>query len=362
MTNLPANTSGRPTYGLAGAKQDDRAARPRLGFAGLGWIGAQRMQVLAGLDVADVVAVCDLQQQALDKACAPLPCKPAYCESFDDLLVQSLDGVVIATPNALHEPQSIAAMERDLAVFSQKPLALSRQGTERLLALSRKKNLPLGIDWSYRYLAGVPELKRRIRSGELGTITAAELCFHNAYGPEASWYYDVSRAGGGCLLDLGCHLLDLCHWLIGARSPQDVTARCFREGARLRPPLDEAEDFVMAEIDYASGEHVQMSCSWRASAGRGAIIGCRIFGTGGGAEIRNVDGSFYDFEVAVNHGAESTLLGAPPDAWPGRALIDWTNRLRAGDGWDAEVEHVATTAEVIDRIYDREVRESKLCA
>jgi predicted dehydrogenase len=349
----PVETMDRPGAG---------PARPRLGFAGLGWIGAQRMQVLADLELADIVAVFDPHRKALDAACAPLLHKPACCESFDDLLAQSLDGVVIATPNALHEPQSAAAMERGLAVFSQKPLALSRQGTDRLLTLSRKKNLPLGIDWSYRYLAGVPELKQRIRSGELGDITAAELCFHNAYGPDASWYYDLSRAGGGCLLDLGCHLLDLCHWLIGAGDPRDVTARCFRNGARLRPPLDEPEDFVMAEIDYASGLHVHLSCSWRASAGCGAIIGCRIFGTDGGAEIRNVGGSFYDFEVAVNHGAESTLLGTPPDAWPGRALIDWTRQLAAGNGWDGKVEHVATTADVIDRIYDREVRESKLCA
>ena len=360
---IPAAKS--PIESMDGRGRTERQpgpAGPRLGFAGLGWIGAQRMQVLAGLDLAEVVAVCDPRQEALDKACAPLLRKPACCQSFDDLLAQPLDGVVIATPNALHELQSVAAMERGLAVFSQKPLALSQQGTERLLALARKKNLPLGIDWSYRYLAGVPELKQRIRSGELGTITAAELCFHNAYGPHAPWYYDLSRAGGGCLLDLGCHLLDLCHWLIGARDPRDLTARCFRNGERLRPPLDKPEDFVMAQIDYASGQHVHMSCSWRASAGCGAIIGCRIFGTDGGAEIRNVNGSFYDFEVALNHGAESTLLGAPPDAWPGRALIDWTNRVRSGDGWDAEVAHVATTAEVIDRIYNRDVRESQLCA
>ena len=344
------------------AKQDGGDGRPRLGFAGLGWIGAQRMQVLANSKLADIAAVCDPQQQALEKGCASLRHEPAVCQSFEDLLLEPLDGVVIATPNALHEPQSIAAMEKGFAVFSQKPLALSRRGTDRLLNLALSKDLPLGIDWSYRYLAGVPELKQSISSGELGTINAVELCFHNAYGPDASWYYDLSRAGGGCLLDLGCHLLDLCHWLIGASDPLDVSARCFRNGVRLDPPLQDPEDFVMAEIGYASGQQVHLSCSWRAPAGQGAIIGCRIFGTSGGAEIRNVGGSFYDFEVALNRGAQSTLLGAPPDAWPGRALMDWTNRLREGVGYDHETSHAATTAEVIDRIYDREVRGSRLCA
>ncbi|MEX2494452.1 MAG: Gfo/Idh/MocA family oxidoreductase [Woeseia sp.] len=330
------------------------AVKPRLGFAGLGWIGEQRMRALADAGIADIVAVCEPDPVRLRGACSALPQQPAVCRSFEELLEQPLEGIVIATPNALHEPQAAAAMERDLATFSQKPLALSGSGTARLLELARKKNLPLGVDWSYRYLAGVPELKRRIEQGEIGEVTAAEMSFHNAYGPDAAWYYQLSSAGGGCLLDLGCHLLDLCHWLLGARGPQNVRARCFSQGKLLPPPVSEAEDFVMADIDYASGQHLHLSCSWRASAGCGAVIGCRIFGTGGGAEIRNVGGSFYDFEVALHHGADSLVLAAPPDPWSGRALLDWTRRLGSGAGCDEDVEHLATTATLIDSIYGRD--------
>jgi hypothetical protein len=107
---------------------------------------------------------------------------------------------------------------------------------------------------------------------------------------------------------------------------------------------------------------VHLSCSWRASAGRGAIIGCRIFGTAGGAEIRNVDGSFFDFEVALHDGATSRLLASPPDAWPGRALLDWTRRLQQCAGCDAAVEQLATTAEIIDLVYGRSPLESRRCA
>lgn len=312
------------------------STRPRLGFAGLGWIGAQRMQALAASGAADVAVLCEPDTGRLGAAFAGLPRAPAACAGFDDLLEQPLDGIVIATPNALHEPQARAALERDLPVFVQKPLALTRAGTERLVALARSRNLPLGIDWSYRHLAGVGELKSRIEDGEIGAVTAAELCFHNAYGPDAAWYYDVECSGGGCLLDLGCHLLDLCHWLLGLREPAGVHARCFRRGERLAPPVSDCEDFVLASLDYASGTHVHLSCSWRAAAGRGAIIGCRIFGTGGGAEIRNVGGSFYDFEVAFHRAAEYELLGAPPDPWPGRALVEWARRLPRGGNDDLD--------------------------
>jgi predicted dehydrogenase len=364
----PADGRGQPAHGIGGRKTADaetltpaRRLTPRLGFAGVGWIGAQRMNVLAESGLACIAAVCDPNRERRDAACAKLRQDPAHCERFEQLLEQPLDGVVIATPNTLHEPQAAAAMERGLAVFSQKPLALTASGTSKLLDLARLKDLPLGVDWSYRWLAGVPELKARIETGELGTITAAELCFHNAYGPDARWYYDLAQAGGGCLLDLGCHLLDLCHWLIGARGPREVRARCFRDGRRLHAPIMEPEDFVMAAIEYASGQHVHLSCSWRASAGRGAIIECRIFGTEGGAEIRNVDGSFYDFVVALHRRADTTVLAAPPDPWSGRALVDWTRRLRAGGGC-GDLGHLQTTAVVIDTIYGRGTKGEATCA
>ena len=327
--------------------------KPRLGFAGLGWIGGQRMQVLASAGSAEVAAVCEPDEARAGEACRPLQQPPAVCSRFEDLLAQPLDGIVIATPNALHEAQAAAAMENGMAVFVQKPLALSRAGTERLVGLAQRRGLALGVDWSYRWLAGMGELKRRIAAGEIGTITAAELCFHNAYGPDAAWYYDIERSGGGCLLDLGCHLLDLCHWLLGARDPVDVRARCFRDGRRLAPPIAEPEDLVLAEVDYANGLHAHLACSWRASVGRGAVIGCRIFGTDGGAELRNVGGSFYDFEVLLNRGDACERLGGPPDAWAGRALLDWAARLREGAGARDDLAPLAATAGVIDRIYGR---------
>lgn len=332
--------------------------RPRLGFAGLGWIGAQRLRVLAGADIADVVALCDPDSKRLADARDALEHEAIACADFDTLLGQPLDGVVIATPNALHEPQAAAALERRVAVFSQKPLAISRAGTERLLELARRNRLPLGVDLSYRWLDGVPQLKAMVDAGELGTIVAAELCFHNAYGPDAAWYYELARAGGGCLLDLGSHLLDLCHWLLGARNPVEVHGRCFHAGSHLPPPVTAPEDLVMADISYAGGMRVHLACSWRASVGRGAVITCRVLGTRGGATIRNVGGSFYDFQIELHRGATTTVLASPPDAWPGRALLAWTHRLAQAATCGEDLDVLAATAAVIDRIYGRDERSS----
>lgn len=345
---------------VAAAPAPGAPARPRLGFAGLGWIGAQRLRALAGSGAACAAAVCEPDAERAARACAGLTPAPERCASFEALVEQPLDGIVIATPNGLHEAQARSALEHGLPVFCQKPLALSQPATERLVRLARRRHLALGVDWSYRYLAGVPELRRRIREGEIGTLVAAELCFHNAYGPDAPWYYDRPQSGGGCLLDLGCHLLDLCHWLLGLTEPVAIDARCYRNGRRMDPPLAECEDFVTAELDYAGDARVHLACSWRASAGRGAVIGCRVFGTRGGAEIANVDGSFYDFEVSLAHGDRRELIAAPPDAWPGRALVEWARRLP--DPGEDDLDALAVTAAAIDRIYSCTATETCRCA
>jgi predicted dehydrogenase len=199
----------------------------------------------------------------------------------------------------------------------------------------------------------MPELRTRLQAGEIGDIVAVELAFHDAYGPDADWYYDMDRAGGGCLLDLGCHLLDLSHWLLGARVPTRVQSMCSRNGRRLSKPVNEPEDFAVANIEYDGGTHVHLSCSWRASVGCGAIISARLFGTRGGAEVRNVDGSFDDFEVALHRGTEREVLGAPSDSWSDRALLVWAQALRGHHAVVADTGHLAATANLIDRIYGR---------
>src|SRR5690606_4574458 len=102
-------------------------ARLRLGFAGLGWIGAMRMDAVAASGRAVVSALCDPAEACLSAA-SERHRDAAVFADFDEMLARAgdlrLDGIVIATPNALHGPQTIAALEQGLAVFCQKPLAL----------------------------------------------------------------------------------------------------------------------------------------------------------------------------------------------------------------------------------------------
>ena len=195
-----------------------------------------------------------------------------------------LDGVVIATPSALHAEQCIRCFDAGAAVFCQKPLARTAGEVEAVLDAARRSDRLLGVDLSYRYTAAVEAIRKPIRSGELGKVFAADLTFHNAFGPGAGWFWDPLLSGGGCLIDLGVHLIDLALWMFDFPDVVDARAALLRDG---RPVADgEVEDFAEATLALANGAQVRIACSWNLNAGRDAVIAGSFYGTEGGAAFQ----------------------------------------------------------------------------
>ena len=128
--------------------------KPRLGFLGVGWIGRNRMEAIARSELAEIAAIADASHEMVSQAASIAP-DSATVSSLDELLDLDLDGVVIATPSALHAEQSIRALESGLAVFCQKPLARTYRETERVIDAARHADKLLGVDFSYRCIRGV---------------------------------------------------------------------------------------------------------------------------------------------------------------------------------------------------------------
>jgi predicted dehydrogenase len=326
-------------------------ARPRLGFAGTGWIGRNRLEAMVAAGAAEVAAIYDPSPAAVAAAQGLGP-RAEVCGTFAEMLVQPLDGIVIATPSALHAVQAEAALAAGHAVFCQKPLARTAAETEAVLNVAQAANRLLGVDLSYRAHTGMRRIRELIAGGELGTIYAVEGVFHNAYGPDKPWFYDAKLAGGGCLLDLGIHLVDLTLWCLDFPAVTRAEAVLSRGGARLTG--DEVEDYASTQLVLATGASVQLACSWKAPAGCDARIELTFFGTKGGATFTNVGGSFYDFRAEhLLPDRTRRVLVAPPDAWSGRAAIEWCQRLALGRGYDPEIGHLAAVAATLDRLYRR---------
>lgn len=300
---------------------------PRVGFLGAGWIGSARLQALRESGLVEIAGVCDSDPAALAKAIAASPGTLGF-DCYADLLARDLDGVVIATPSGLHAAQCVAAFERGAAVFCQKPLAPTLLETRAVLDAARAADRLLAVDFCYRETAALRRAREVVRSGEIGQPFAVELVFHNAYGPDQSWARDPDLAGGGCLLDLGVHLIDAALWFFDHPPCAAGSSRLLRAGAPLRDGR-ELEDFASGSLTLPSGAVVSFACSWRSAFGKPAEIRARVFGTRGGVAFENVEGSFYDFKCELYHGPERQELVAPPDAWGGRAIVRWAEQLRA---------------------------------
>lgn len=346
-----AGAQASASTATASARADSRAgAAPRIGFAGVGWIGRARLDALAQTGLVEVAAVADPDDDAREDAAAVAP-DAARLGGFDALLEQDLDGVVIATPSAMHADQTVAALERGLAVFCQKPLGRTAAETARAVAAARERDLPLGVDFCYRHARAAEVVRELVTSGAIGRVYAADLTFHNAYGPDKEWFYDPASAGGGCLIDLGIHLVDLALWTLGYPEVERADGRLFARGE----PWAEGrvEDYVEARLDLAGGATARVSCSWNLPADRDAIIQATFYGSGGAARMRNVRGSFYDFVGERVRDGHAETLAEPPDAWGGRAIAAWAAAVARGDGFDAATANAVAVAEALDRIYGR---------
>ena len=326
--------------------------RPRIGFLGVGWIGRHRMEAMAACGLIDVAAVADGSGDALREAQALAPEAAAF-GSFEALLEQALDGVVIATPSALHADQAEAALERGLAVFCQKPLARTAAESARVVAAARAADRLLGVDLSYRHTEAMRRIRALIAAGDIGEVYAADLVFHNAYGPDKPWFREPRLSGGGCVIDLGIHLVDLVLWSLDFPRVTGVASRLFAQGRPLAVGADAVEDYAVAQLELATGSVVRLACSWNLPAGCDAVIEATFHGTRGGLSMKNVGGSFYDFVADRFEGTRTIRLVEPPDAWGGRAAVRWAGELASGSGFDAGVERVVDVARVLDAIYGR---------
>lgn len=323
---------------------------PRLGFLGLGWIGRHRLQALAGSEIAEVAALADPDAAAVEAAAQVAP-GAARRADLAGLLDCDLDGVVIATPSSLHAGQAIAALEAGCAVFCQKPLARTAGEAARVVDAARRADRLLGVDLSYREAAAFRALHAEVAGGRLGRVHALDLTFHNAYGPDKAWFRQRALSGGGCLIDLAVHLVDVALWLTGAQGATCGQAALFHRGRRIRADDAEVEDLVFATLDLDGGAVARVACSWNLPAGCDAIIELAAFGDEGGAAVRNIGGSFYDFEACRLSGTRSETLVAPPDLWGGRAAVAWARRMATTPGFDPRAEDLVRLSRVIDAIY-----------
>lgn len=338
---------------IATSQQEDKKTLS-LGFIGVGWIGRNRMEVLLNSGKAEAAVISEPYGENAAEAQKSAPDAKFLDDPEAVYSNPDIEGVVIATPSAMHAEQSIEALNAGKAVFCQKPLGRTAEEVKAVVEASQKADKLLSVDLSYRYTKAFEAVYKTITSGEIGKVYAVDLVFHNAYGPDKEWFYDIKRSGGGCVMDLGIHLVDLALWSLGFPDVKEVKSHLYSKGVKLQPNEEKVEDFAKVSMLTEEGTAISLECSWHVSAGQDAVIEAKFYGTEGGAAFKNINGSFYDFKAEKYKGTYNETLVLPPDNWSGRAGVVWAENILKGEGYNGTTgEEFIKSAEVIDRIYGR---------
>lgn len=192
-----------------------------------------------------------------------------------------VDAVVVGTPNALHHPQALRALERGKHVLVDKPMALTVAQAREMIAAARDAGRVLAVGHMWRHRHEVVALRDRIADGELGRVVRTHgWGVHAEWGP-SGWFTDPALSGGGALIDMGIHALDTARFLLGDPEPVRVQASIGR-GEFADHGLD---DDGLVIVDWETGARSLVEFGWWQPRLGGLEADTEVLGTGGHARI-----------------------------------------------------------------------------
>ena len=264
----------------------------------------------------EIFALCDIDPTALRKTAEKYPDVPHKFEDYKKLLeMPEIDGVSVCTPNYVHYQPTIDALKAGKHVLCEKPIAMNAREAQEMVATARRAGRILQIGYNSRFSPSNQTLKRFIEAGELGDIYYARAQAMRVRGiPGWGVFIDKSKQGGGPLIDIGVHILDLTLWLMGHPKPTYASGVTYQKfGTRgdvvgFMGQWDHknftVEDMASALIRFENGASVVLEASFVANL-KEELNGTILLGTEGGAQTSPLTitqerhGSVFSFEPKV---------------------------------------------------------------
>jgi predicted dehydrogenase len=314
------------------------ARKQHIGVVGCGGIAQNKhLPALAKLaDRCELVAFCDIDEAKAAKAAAQfgVPGAAVTTDYRQLLAIGGLDAVHVLTPNSSHAPIAIAAFQAGKHVLVEKPMAATAADAQAMVAAAEKAGKKFTVGYQNRWRSEMQTLKGFCREGRLGEIYFAKAhAIRRKAVPTWGVFQDKAQQGGGPLIDIGTHALDLTLWMMDNWRPESVTGSVYAKlgdqtDGNLWGPWDpkkyEVEDSAFGFIRMANGATVYLEASWILNMIKPREAATTLCGTSGGAEILD------DGRLVLNRAAHGALLEETISQGSGAAYFDGVS-LQAGD-------------------------------
>jgi len=341
-------------------------AAVNIGVIGAGSISGAHLQAYAGNPQAKLVAVCDLNSDRARQAAEKYGCAKVYADYRELLRDPDIDAVSICTWNNTHAEISIAALQAGKHVLVEKPLCRTVEEALRVQEAVRASGRILQVGFVRRYDPNAQIVKTFADNGEFGTFYYGKASTIRRLGNPGGWFADIERSGGGPLIDIGVHVIDLVWYLMGRPKPVTVSGNTYRrlgnranirnlsfyKAADYDAGRNTVEDLANALIRFDNGASLSVEVSYTLHAKEDRTT-VELYGDKGGAVIEP--------ELAIVTEKHDTILNAFPqtdhrgfqfDAAFGREIAHFLDCIANGTEPISPVEDGVTMMKMLCGIYE----------
>ncbi|MFZ3591318.1 Gfo/Idh/MocA family protein [Bacillus sp. DJP31] len=290
----------------------------RMGLIGVGGI-AQGRHIPTFLKLSDQViieAISDVNEEVAKSVAEKFSISKVYSNYRD--MFNEVDAVTICTPNKFHAEITIAALEAGVHVLCEKPMAMTTEECQAMIAAADKSGKVLSIAYHYRFMKDSQAAKRVIIENEIGApIVARARALRRRKVPGWGVFTNKELQGGGSLIDYGCHFLDLSLWLLGNPEVVEVMGTTYNQLSKMPNQVNEwgvfnhetfeVDDHVTAYIKFANGASMLFETSWSANI-KNDEESVSISGSTGGIDL---------FPFQMNQAKHGMLLNSESAFVPG---------------------------------------------
>lgn len=287
----------------------------KVGIIGAGWPGMAHARGYMQAGGFKVVGVADLIPARRQKLALETRAVRQYATADELLADDQIDAVSICLPNHLHAPVALAALKAGKHVLCENPPTITVADARKIGALAEKHGKVVLYSFPRRFGGHEMAAKQTCEKGYAGEVFHIRASWMRTRGIPAGtgWFTKKQSSGGGALIDLGLHMLDLAWWLLGQPRCKGVYATTHQRFTDLAPGgTSDVEDSAFALLRFENGASIELASSWAINQPpqqQGVL--CRVYGSKGAIEVYTPQGAVLFRQFDDKGSCKSTPLKPP---------------------------------------------------